>query len=77
MNGKERVQLVRIDERVMRMHADIKEMKDDFKLFTENCGRRHDHINKKFGMVDSKIYFAMGGVSALSLLALTKSIGLW
>jgi len=77
MNGKERIQLVRAEERVMQMHGDIKEMKEEFKLFTTNCERRYDCINKRFGLVDSKIYFAMGGVSALSLLALTKSIGLW
>ena len=77
MNGKENSQIARIDERVKAMHQDIKEIKTDLKSIKETSLKKQAVFMERFGKIENKIYMASGGLSALTIIALTKALGLW
>jgi len=77
MNGREKVQLVRLDEKVKLIHEDVKEIKETINDIKKNFSLRRDVCMSRFERIENKIYMAVGGLSVLSILALTKAVGLW
>ena len=70
-------------EKLAEIHTDIAVVKEQIKgisSFQEDY-KNGKFINigceKRFNWIESKIWLATGGLSAISLIALTKSIGLW
>ena len=77
MNGREREDIAALRVKTNAMHEDIKEIKSDIKEMKATFFNQVKDCQSHFTDIDHKIWLATGCVTALSVLALTKSVGIW
>ena len=84
MNGKESTQiqkntdlLSRIDERIKIIHTNINDIKIDIKEMKSGTSTIRNACMSRFEKIEGKMYMAYGGLTILSVLGVTKVIGLW